>query len=52
MFEDPLHQPKQANKTAEEKIEWDRFWNETLWKVSEIRKEYDNNYNELIGMKG
>lgn len=52
MFEDPIPQPKQVSKTAEDKIEWDRLWNETLWKVSELRKEYDNNYNNLMGMKG
>jgi len=52
MFGDPIPQPKQASKTDEEKNGWDNFWNETLWKVSELRKEYDNNYDDLMRVKG
>lgn len=37
----------QKVKSPEEEIEWSKFWNETLWKVKENRKDYELHWNEL-----
>lgn len=52
MFEDPIPQPKQAAKTDEEQLKWEKLWNKILLDTEQLGQENRRKRDELYGTKG